>query len=79
MAPKNIKSVLPEKQEIILTGNKLEFTLLAFNLASCFPARTSHNGNKYILLPLFDHQRNIHLLNIGEQDLAESFIRKFNK
>ena len=75
---KDVKGVIP-KQEVILTGNRrLEFCLLAFNLSSCHPVRISKDGNKYILLPLFDHKGGIHLLNIGEPELAQCFINKYN-
>jgi hypothetical protein len=81
MAPaKKQESNLQEgnvKEEIVLTGNRLEYCLLAFNLSSCNPIRISHDGNKYLVLPLFDHKGGLHLLNIGETQLAECFIKKY--
>lgn len=77
---KNSKVVAPpSKQEVILSGNRLEYTMLACNPSKCIAVRTSQDGNKYLILPLFDHQRGLHLLNIGEPELAQCFITKYSK
>jgi len=77
---KNAKvAPVQSKQEVILSGNRLEYTLLACNPSKCNAVRTSHEGIKYLILPLFDFKRGLHLLNIGETELAQCFITKYFK
>jgi hypothetical protein len=75
----NIKQNVTTKEEVILTGHRLEFTLLACNPSQCTSVRTASDGHKYLILPLFDHNQDLHLLNIGESELALSFINKFKR
>ena len=72
------KQGVPE-QVIILTDNRLEYTLLACNPSTCDSVRIASDGHKYLILPLFDYNGGLHLLNIGETDLATGFINKFLK
>lgn len=65
------------KEEIILTNHKLEFTLLACNPSLCDSVRIKNDGHRYLILPLFDHKRGLHLLNIEGPNLADCFINKF--
>ena len=67
------------KEEVILTNHKLQFSLLACNPSKCDSIRTKTDGERYLILPLFDHNKGLHLLNIGEKDLADCFINKFLK
>ena len=67
------------KEEVILSDNKFRNTLLACNPVTCDSVRIASDGHKYLMLPLFDYNQGLHLLNIGETDLAKGFINKFLK
>ena len=70
---------ITSKEEINITKLKLSHSLLACNPSTCQSIREARDGHKYLILPLFDYNKGLHILNISEKELAECFINKFLK